>query len=153
MNSQQSGMMIACGLLVLMILCMFSICIAVFIFAIFGLQESSLGPLTLASMVGLIGLLVYASHRDDKQYQQKREDWRIEDEIQSRKRELIDKATDFEDSRKNIAKRVKQAQIKYEMEARIKALRLSDEYDHGSDCCYDSDEPCCSAEAPSYMED
>jgi hypothetical protein len=141
MNSQQSGMMMACGLLALMILCMFSICISVFIFAIFGLQESSLGPLTLASMVGLIGLLVYASHRDDKQYHQKREQWRLEDEIQSRKRELIDKATDFDDSRKNIAKRVKQAQIKHDMEARIKALRLNDEDDHESDCCYDVDLP------------
>lgn len=130
MNSQQSGMMIACGLLALMLLSMFSICIAVFIFAIFGLQESALGPLTLVSMVGLIGLLLYASHRDDKQYQQKREQWRLEDEIKSRKRELIYNATNFEDSRKNIAQRA-------EWERKSKSRCHFDEDDYHDDYGYD----------------
>jgi len=146
MNSQQSGMMIACGLLALMILCMFSVCISVFIFAIFGLQESSLGPLMLGSMVGLISLLVYMSKRDDKKFEQEQVQSQLDYELHWQKRNLVNLATDFDDSRKNIAERVKQAQIKQDREARIKARMLKDEYDHGADCCYDADEP-------SYMED
>jgi len=153
MNSQQSGMMIACGFLALMILCMFSVCISFFIFAIFGLQETSLGPLMLCSMVGLISLLVYMSNRDDKKFDQEQVQSQLNYDLHWQKRNLVNLATDFEDSRKNIAKRVKQAQIKHDREARIKARMLNDDYDHGADCSYDADESCCSADDLSYMED
>lgn len=146
MNSQQSGMMMACGLSAIMILFMFSVCISFFIFAIFGLQESSLGPLMLGSMVGLISLLVYMSKRDDKKFEQEQVQSQLDYELHWQKRNLVNLATDFNDSRKNIAERVKQAQIKHDRDARIKALRINDDYDHGSDCCYGADEP-------SYMED
>lgn len=141
MNSQESGLMLVCGLLALMILSMFSMCIAVFIFAIFELQESALGPLTLASMVGLIGLLVYETHRDDKKYNQRQKQWLIDDEIQDLKRELVNKATDFEDSRKNIARRVKQTELKKSIELKRKTLDLNDEYDYGDDYCSADNEP------------
>jgi hypothetical protein len=153
MNSQQSGMMMACGLLALMILCMFSVCISVFIFAIFGLQESSLGPLMLGSMVGLISLLVYMSNRDDKKFEQEQVQSQLDYELHWQKRNLVNLATDFYDSRKNIAKRLKQAQIKHEREAKIKARSLNDDYDYGEDCCCDADEPSYSADDPSYMDD
>lgn len=143
MNSQQSGMMMACGLLALMILCMFSVCISFFIFAIFGLQESSLGPLMLGSMVGLISLLVYMSKRDDKKFEQEQVQSQLDYELHWQKRNLVNLATDFNDSRKNIAERVKQAQIKHDRDARIKALRINDDYDYGADCCYDADETSC----------
>lgn len=133
MNSNQSGMMMACGLLALMILCMFSIFIAVFIFAIFGLQESALGPLTLASMVGLIGLIVYMSHRSDENYKKKWEQYDIEQQIKSNKRHLIYQSTDFADSRKNIAKRA-------EWNRKIKSRSHSNEDDYDADYsdCADS---------------
>lgn len=146
MNSQQSGMMIACGLLALMILCMFSVCISVFIFAIFGLQETSLGPLMLGSMVGLISLLVYMCNRDDNKFEQEQVQSQLNYELHWQKRNLVNLASDFYDSRKNIAKRLKQVQIKHERDAKIKARSLNDDYDYGEDCCYDADEP-------SYMED
>jgi predicted membrane chloride channel (bestrophin family) len=130
MNSQQSGMMMACGLLVLMILCMFSSCIAVFIFAIFGLQESSLGPLTLASMVGLIGLVVYMTHRSDENYKKRWEQYDIEQQIKSNKRDLIYQATDFSDSRKSIAQRAK-------WDLKSKSRRHFDEDDCHDDYNYD----------------
>lgn len=129
MNSQQSGMMIACGLLALMLLSMFSICIAVFIFAIFGLQESALGPLTLASMVGLIGLIVYMTHRSDENYKRKWEQYDIEQQIKSNKRDLIYQATDFTDSRKNIAQRA-------EWDRKSKSRRHFDEDDCHDDYNY-----------------
>jgi hypothetical protein len=153
MNSQQSGMMMACGLLALMILCMFSVCISFFIFAIFGLQESSLGPLMLGSMVGLISLLVYMFKRDDKKFEQEQVQSQLDYELHWQKRNLVNLANDFDDSRKNIAERFKQAQIKQDREARIKARRLNDGYDDGDDCCYYADEMCCSADDPSYMDD
>jgi hypothetical protein len=132
MNSQKSGMMIACGLLALMILCMFSVCISVFIFAIFGLQESSLGPLTLASMVGLIAFVVYMTHRSDENYKKRWEQYDIEQQIKSNKLHLIYQATDFADSRKNIAQRAK-------WDLKSKSRRHFDEEDCQDDYNYDYD--------------
>lgn len=119
MNSQQSGIMMLCGILVLMILFMFSICIAVFIFAIFGLQESSLGPLTLSSMVGLIGLFFYMHHRSEEKYNKKWKQYDIEQEIKLNKRSLIYQSIDFEDSRKNIAKKLELAKMKAKNKGRM----------------------------------
>lgn len=93
------------------------------------------------------------SNRDDKKFDQEQVQSQLNYDLHWQKRNLVNLATDFEDSRKNIAKRVKQAQIKHDREARIKARMLNDDYDHGADCSYDADESCCSADDLSYMED
>lgn len=105
MNASRGGMMIACGLLALMILLMFSSGIAFLIVVPFGLPEWYLAPVSLASMVVLIAFLVHSAKQDSKRFDQQQVKSKESYDLFWKKRNLFFQAADFEDSRKKIKQR------------------------------------------------
>jgi hypothetical protein len=105
MRAEQSGIMLICGLLGLMILLMFSSGIALLIVIPFGLPESYLAPVSLASMVGLIAFLVHCAKQDSKRFDQQQVKAKESYDLFWKKRNLFFQAADFEDSRKKIKQR------------------------------------------------
>lgn len=105
MRAEQSGVMLICGLLGLMMLLMFSSCIALLIVIPFGLPESYLAPVSLASMVGLIGFGVHYMKQDSKRFEQQQVRAKESYDLFWKKRKLFSQAEDFEDSRKKIKQR------------------------------------------------
>lgn len=118
----REGMMIACGIIAIAILFVFSSFISLMITFVFGLPESYLGPLMLASSLGLILLLVYSDIREQAHYAKERKADELASEIRSRKCALKIQARDFPDSRANIAR-----EKRYEEMRNAKSSRLYDD--------------------------
>ena len=83
---------------------MVSLVVTGLIVILFGLPESSLGPVFLGSIVVTIACIYYASNRESKNSMKSFSKKQNEIDINRKKRLLVDKATDFCDSRHNIAK-------------------------------------------------
>lgn len=105
MRADQSGIMLICGLLALMLLLMFSSGIALLIVIPLGLPESYLAPVSLASMVGLIAFLVRCEKQDSKRFDQQQVKAKESYDLFWKKRNLFFQAANFEDSRKKIKQR------------------------------------------------
>lgn len=105
MRDDQSGIMLICGLLGLMMLLMFSSGISLLIVMPLGLPESYLAPVSLASMVALIAFIAHCMNQDSKNFKQKQIKAKADYDLFWKKRNLFFQAADFEDSRKKIKQR------------------------------------------------
>lgn len=93
----RDGMMIACGIIALAILFIFSVFISLMVTLIFGLPESYLGPLMLASAVALVLLMIYSDIREQANYVKERAADALASEIRYRQCELRFQASNFTD--------------------------------------------------------
>lgn len=100
MNSGQEALLIVGGIIGLMLLFMLSAIPTVFIVAFFELPETYLGPTLLGCMVGWVLFFMNCMRKEKIGFAKEAEQRHIE----SKKRDLIFRATHFDDSRKSIAK-------------------------------------------------